>query len=308
MNVSGVLAPPPTPMNDAGNALNLHAIEPLTDLLLSTGVDALFINGTTGEGSMLSTAERRAATEAFLTAVRRRAPVVVQVGSANTRDSVALAQHAEDHGADAVAVVGPYYFAHDQASMKEHLRAVAKATALPTFAYDIPSRTSNSYAVSTLRELFEDGSIIGAKDSTGDFPRLLELLDITGFVVLPGSDIHVGQLLLAGAHGTVTGPGSCFPEPFALLWRAAAARDHAAVSRWQGVVNKVSRTLGYGADLALLKCVLGAIVPGMGRPRPPHPGCEAQRVALVLERLEHIARDNDLAAAAERFAAARGGG
>lgn len=301
MQISGVLAPPPTPMNEAGDALNLPAIIPLTELLLSSGVDALFINGTTGEGAMLTLAERHATTEAFIAAARGRAPVVVQVGAANTRDSIALARHAEASGADAIAIVAPYYFAHDQAALKTHVRAVAHASRLPTFAYDIPSRTANSYSVAILRELFDEGTIVGAKDSTGDFPRLLDLLEIKGFILLPGSDIHVGQLLLAGAHGTVTGPGSCFPEPFAALVKAVAAGDHAGVAHWQAVVNRASRTLGYGADLPLLKCVLRALLPGMGRPRPPHPDCDPQRVASVLARLTHIARESGLETAAQRF-------
>ena len=304
MKISGVLAPPPTPMNGTGDALNLPAFKPLTDLLLSSGVDALFVNGTTGEGSMLTVEERKAATQAFIDAADGRAPVVVQVGTANTRDSINLAQHAEANGAQAIAVVGPYYFAHDQTAMKAHVRAVAHATTLPTFAYDIPSRTANSFSVATLHELFHEGTIVGAKDSTGDFPRLLDLLDIKDFVVLPGSDIHIGQLLLAGAHGTVTGPGSCFPEPFAQLVAAVGSGDHAGVARWQAVVNRASRALGYGADLPLLKCVLGELVPGMGRPRPPHPACDPQRVSTVLARLAAIARDNQLDAAQQRFAAA----
>jgi dihydrodipicolinate synthase/N-acetylneuraminate lyase len=305
MRIQGVVAPPPTPLDRVGAELDLEAIGAVVDHLAAGGVHAMFVNGTTGEGSLLTLEERERTAEAFAAANADRLAMIVQVGDVGTAGSVRLARHAAAVGAHAVAVVAPFYFEHDQAALERHVRAVASATDLPTFLYDIPQRTSNSFGLDLTRRLFAEGVIVGSKDSSGNLPRMLEMLDLDGFTLLTGADHLALTTLQAGASGMVTGPGCVFPEPFVRLFDAFRAGDAAAAATWQRVVLRITRALGFGGDLPLLKAALGALVGGIGAPRPPHAATPPEVVRRVLGELAAIAHDAGLASAAGRFEAAR---
>jgi len=62
----GVLAAALTPLRDEGAALDEDAFRPYLDFLAAGGLDGILVLGTTGEGILLSAAERRRAAELFL--------------------------------------------------------------------------------------------------------------------------------------------------------------------------------------------------------------------------------------------------
>jgi dihydrodipicolinate synthase/N-acetylneuraminate lyase len=300
--ILGVVVPPPTPLDPEGSGLDLAAIRPMVEYLVAAGVHGMFVNGTTGEGALLSLEERERTTAAFAEAAAGRLAVIVQVGDASTAASTRLARHAASVGADAVAVVAPYYFEHDQPALERHVRAVAEACDVPTFLYDIPQRTSNGYGLEITRRLFADGVVVGSKDSSGNLAKMLDLLDLDGFRLLTGADPLALTTLQAGAAGMVTGPGGVFPEPYVKLFESVEAGDLAEAARWQRIVMQTTRALGYGGDLPLLKAALGLVVGGIGAPRPPHAPTPPERLRQVAHALTDIARDAGLTAASERFA------
>src|SRR5687768_9928128 len=103
----GALAAAITPLRDGGSALDEHAFEPYVDFLAGGGLDGLLTLGTTGEGILLSVRERRRVAELYVAAARGRLAVAVHCGAQTTADTVALAAHAAQAGAAAVAVIGP---------------------------------------------------------------------------------------------------------------------------------------------------------------------------------------------------------
>ncbi len=304
MLIQGVVAPPPTPFDGSGTELDPAGIAAVVEHLVRGGVHGMFVNGTTGEGPLMSPEERERSAEAFAAAAAGRLKVIVHVGDAGTREAVRLARHAATIGADAVAVVAPYFFEHDQAALERHVRAVGAATDLPTFLYDIPARTSNSYGLDLSRRLFEEGVVVGSKDSSGNLPRMLDLLDLDGYTLLVGADHLALSTLQAGAAGMVTGPGGVFPEPYVRLHDAFTAGDLAAAATWQRAVLRTTRVLRFGGDMPLLRAALGAVTGGIGAPRAPHAATPDELLRATLSALAGIARDHGLADAAERFEAA----
>ncbi len=97
-----------TPLADAGARLDEEAIPPMVAFLEGHGADGLFVCGTTGEGVLLSLEERRRAAVAFRSAHRGR--LIVHCGAQTTADTVELAAHAREAGADAVGVIPPPYY------------------------------------------------------------------------------------------------------------------------------------------------------------------------------------------------------
>src|SRR6266480_3725223 len=102
--VRGALAAAVTPLRDDGAALDEDAFGPYLDFLATGGLDGILPLGTTGEGILLSAAERRRAAELFL---EGPLPVIVHAGAQTTAETVALAEHAAASGAAGVAVIGP---------------------------------------------------------------------------------------------------------------------------------------------------------------------------------------------------------
>src|SRR5439155_1330284 len=96
----GALAAAVTPLRDEGAALDEYAFRPYLDFLAAGGLDGILALGTTGEGILLSAAERRRAAELFL---EGPLPVIVHCGAQTTAETTALAEHAAASGAAGVA-------------------------------------------------------------------------------------------------------------------------------------------------------------------------------------------------------------
>jgi dihydrodipicolinate synthase/N-acetylneuraminate lyase len=309
MAIEGIIVPPPAPMDARGEALDLSAVPDLVESLVVAGVNGLFVNGTTGESALLDVAERMRLAEAFQSTVAGRAHVIVQVGAASTTESVRLASHAAETGVSAVAIVAPYYFAHDQSALERHAEEVAEAAApRPAYLYDIPSRTGNGYGVRVAERLAKRGVVVGAKDSSGDLPKMLELLAIPEFQLLPGADQLALVCLQAGAAGVVSGPAAVVPEPYVQMWKAFRQGDIATAARCHRAIVRIARAIGYGGDIPLIKGLIRERLEGVGAPRLPHVAPSAQEVRAVRGTLDRILQEEGLAGEAAPGADGPAGG
>src|SRR5689334_2521712 len=213
----GALAAAVTPLRDEGSALDEEAFRPYLDFLSAAGLDGILALGTTGEGILLSAAERRRAAELFLDGPL---PVIVHCGAQTTAETCALAEHAAAAGAAGVAVIAPPYFALDDEALLEHLAAAARA-AEPTafYVYEFKARSGYAVPVPVLERLRERASnFTGLKVSDKPFESVEPYL-------LDGLDVFVGaeELVLAGlkrgAAGAVSGLASVYPERVVALVR-----------------------------------------------------------------------------------------
>jgi dihydrodipicolinate synthase/N-acetylneuraminate lyase len=207
----GALAAAVTPLEDGGAALDEAAFGPYVDFLAAPGrLDGLLALGTTGEGILLSTDERKRAAELFLEAAGGRIQVAVHCGAQTTADTVALASHAAQIGADAVAVIGPPYFAYDEEALYRHFAAAAEASgSLPFYLYEFKGRAGYSIPLAVVERLGD--RVAGLKVSNQPFeavePYLLDGLDV--FI---GAESLVDAGLERGAAGSVSGLAAAFPE------------------------------------------------------------------------------------------------
>ena len=72
--IKGTLAAAATPLRDSGRELDEAAFGPLVDFLAAGGLDGFLALGTTGEGILLSVAERRRVAEPRRRPTRSRWP------------------------------------------------------------------------------------------------------------------------------------------------------------------------------------------------------------------------------------------
>lgn len=208
--LQGTLAAAITPLRDGGAALDEDAFAPYVDFLVDGGLDGMLALGTTGEGILLSTEERKSAAEAFVGAAAGRFQVAVHCGAQTTADTVALARHARDVGADAVAVIGPPYYAYDEEALYRHFAAAAEAAArTPFYLYEFKARAGYSIPLSVIERLGD--RVAGLKVSNRPFEEV-EPYMIEGLDVFIGAEALVEEGLERGAAGSVSGLAAAFPE------------------------------------------------------------------------------------------------
>jgi dihydrodipicolinate synthase/N-acetylneuraminate lyase len=215
--LKGALAAAVTPLRDEGEALDEDAFAPYLEYLAAGGLDGILALGTTGEGILLATDERRRAAAVFVEA-GGELDVAVHCGAQTTAETVALAAHAAEIGADAVAVIGPPYYALDEEALVRHFAAAAEACApLPFYLYEFRARAGYSIpprAIDRLRELAPN--LAGLKVSNQPFEQVEPYL-VEGLDVFVGAESLVLQGLERGAVGAVSALAAAFPELVARL-------------------------------------------------------------------------------------------
>jgi dihydrodipicolinate synthase/N-acetylneuraminate lyase len=222
----GALAAAVTPLKDAGEALDEEAFGPYVDFLAAGGLDGLLALGTTGEGFLLPVEQRLRAAQLFVGAGRGRLLVAVHCGAQSTWETVELAAHAADIGADGVAVMAPPYFPLDDAALLAHLVAAARACApTPFYVYEFAARSGYAVPVIVLERLREEApNLRGLKVSDTPWERFAPYL-LEGLDVFVGPEALIPQGLDGGAVGAVSALASAFPELVAAAVRDPASAD-----------------------------------------------------------------------------------
>ncbi|HYA00607.1 MAG TPA: dihydrodipicolinate synthase family protein [Candidatus Binatia bacterium] len=211
--IHGTLAAAVTPLTTAGAAIDERGIESLVDFYARSSLDGLLAMGTTGEGILLSTAERRIAAERFLKSADGRLAVAVHCGAQTTRDTAELAAHAAEHGAAGVAVIPPPYYALDEESILRHLMAAANACApVPFYVYEFAARSGYPVPLSVVRRLREGApNLAGMKVSDSPFASVEPYLTL-GLDVFIGAEGLIHLALRHGARGAVSALAAALPE------------------------------------------------------------------------------------------------
>jgi dihydrodipicolinate synthase/N-acetylneuraminate lyase len=224
----------------------------------------------------------------------------VLVGITDTAfvESVNIAKHSADAGADALVAAPPYYLPEGQPELVEYIHHLLPELPLPFFLYNMPTLTKVSFEVDTVRALLDDPRIRGIKDSSGNmtyFHRLCrQLVDRPDWTVLMGPEELLLDAVLAGGHGGVNGGANVFPELYVALYRAAQAGDMVKARALHSVVMEVSTSLYQvgrhsSAIIKGLKCALsisGVCDDFMAEPFHRFRDEERRRIEMVLPVLK----------------------
>ncbi len=210
-------------------AVDERGFRDLVNWQIAEGSHGLVPVGTTGESPTLSHDEHRQVVEWCIEEARGRVPVIAGAGSNSTREAVALAQHAEKAGADAVLVVTPYYNKPTQEGMYQHFKAVNDAINIPILIYNIPPRSVVDMSVATMTRLFELKNIVGVKDATANLARVSQQRHAMGpdFLQISGEDMTALAYMAAGGHGCISVVANVAPKACADLMNAVLKGDYA---------------------------------------------------------------------------------
>jgi 4-hydroxy-tetrahydrodipicolinate synthase len=235
-----------TPLKDR-DTLDVEGTEKVVEHMLNGGVHALFILGTTGEGPSLSYQLRRELIERTVRFVNHRVPLLVGITDTAFVESVNLARHSAELGADAVVLAPPYYMPEGQPELKEYLDHLLPELPLPLFIYNMPPLTKVAFELDTVRWAMDQSGIVGIKDSSNNliyFNRLCMLQkQRPDWSVLVGPEEILAQSMLLGGHGGVNGGANIFPKLYVGLFNAMCQGKIERARTLQEQILQVSQRL-----------------------------------------------------------------
>ena len=277
----GIIPPLATPLH-ADGSLNLDGVAALVEHVIGAGVHGVLALGSQGEAFALSDDERAAALDAILAAVNGRVPVIAGTGAITTREAIALTQQAQRAGADAVAIVTPFYISPSQDELYAHYAEIAAAVTIPILGYSNPARTGGVRLLpETLGRLARDiKHFIGVKDSGGDLGETSAILRAcpSDFRVLVGSDALIVDALGSGADGAIGLGMNVAPALAVSVYDAYQAGDFPRARELQQRLTALRTGLiGLASYPAPVKAALDMIGIPAGPPRQPIQPVSASR-------------------------------
>jgi len=138
--IKGLINAPFTPFYENGE-VNFEPIEAYANMLVKNGLKGVFINGSSGEGYMLTYDERIALAEKWVSVAPEGFKVIVHVGSTVVKDSNKLARHAQEIGAFGIgAMASPFPKVGRIEELVKYCEEIASgAPQLPFYFYHIPA-------------------------------------------------------------------------------------------------------------------------------------------------------------------------
>ena len=138
--IHGLIDAPFTPFYENGE-VNYEPIPAYAALLARNGLKGVFINGSSGEGYMLTEEERMKLAEAWVKAVPAEFKVIVHVGSTCVKSSRRLAEHAQAIGAWGIGAMAPPFpkVGRIEELVKYCEEIACGAPELPFYFYHIPA-------------------------------------------------------------------------------------------------------------------------------------------------------------------------
>lgn len=138
--IVGLINAPFTPFLENGE-INLDIIPDYVAMLERNGLKGVFINGSSGEGYLLTEEERMKLAEAWVAAAPKDFKVIVHVGSTVVKSSRRLAEHAQKIGAWGIgAMASPFPKVNRVEELVKYCEEIAiGAPNLPFYYYHIPA-------------------------------------------------------------------------------------------------------------------------------------------------------------------------
>jgi 4-hydroxy-tetrahydrodipicolinate synthase len=248
-----------TPFNNG--SVDEKAFRGLVDWQIAEGTNGLVPVGTTGESPTLSHEEHNEVVEWCVEQAKGRVPVVAGAGSNSTKEAIALAQHAEEAGADAVLVVTPYYNKPTQEGLYQHFKAINDAIGIPIIIYNIPPRSVIDMSVETMKRLFELKNIAGVKDATANMVRVSQQRAAMGpdFNQLSGEDATALGFNAHGGHGCISVTSNVAPRLCSEFQASCLKGDYAGALKLQDKLMPLHGALFIETSPAPVKYALSLI-------------------------------------------------
>ena len=265
----GILPPLITPFDEKGE-VKTDALSRLIEFTYPY-VHGYYVCGTYGLGPIMRIDQRKIVAEKIMEFVKGSKTVVIHVGSTDTETAVQLARHAEDIGADAVASVPPFYYAHPDSHVVEYFKDIVASVTIPVYAYNNPQRVGYQITPQLALKLKNVG-VVGIKDSSFDIQQFIEYKVTAGkdFDVVVGTEALMVPGYVLGARAFIPGMSNFAPEVVYKLFKLLEENDLEKAVELQFMINKIRKELHrLGSTIPLVYTLMKLRGVDAGLPRKP---------------------------------------
>jgi dihydrodipicolinate synthase/N-acetylneuraminate lyase len=288
----GVMQSPVTPLKD-DFSLDLPTFERLLDFHVRTGATAISWPHHKGESLNLTIAERKLFAEAAVRVVNGRIPVTVHVSALAVEDTMELARHAQEIGADGILAITPYFWTPSREAIHAYFVRLCTSIELPVLSYNSPSYLAGVEITGDLmsRLIERLPNFVGVKEASFNSEKFLEISRAAlamrpDFAMLTGVEYLLPSVPLGGI-GSYSAAGSICPNLCSELFDACIGGDWPRARELQ---FKISWLWLLFRDQYPSSLKGGMVM--MGRPvgptRAPLPTATKERQAYVHRELERL--------------------
>lgn len=257
--------------------------------LKENGGDGVVVLGTTGEFPSFSAAERKRIAE---TAFKHRNAlnIIVNPGTSNFPETLELAKHAEDNGADGLLVVPPFYYKHVRLDgLTRYYSMLFDQIKIPINLYHIPFASGVPISLELMHNLGKYPNLAGIKDSTGDAAGYQRFVaEFPQLNMRTGTDNNLRYALDHGM-GAILAEGNVFTKEIAAIFAAKrGGKDIGEPIEKLYAAVKLLRPMGideYGPMKYALSVQMGT---RQFYQRPPNSDVTNDQMAQIKEGLSQI--------------------
>jgi len=255
------------------------------------GADGIVVLGTTGEFPSFSVAERKQVAEVALSD-KLGMNIIVGPGTSNFPETLELAKHAEEHGADGLLVVPPFYYKKvPTQGLIRYYSMLFEQVHVPINLYHIPGTSGVPISHDLLLALQHYQNLAGIKDSNGPADEYAEF--VSSF---PDLNMRTGtennlEYALAHGMGAICMDGNVYTRQIADVFAAfRAGKDYHASYQKYLAMHKVMQDLstgvdGYGPMKYALSLQMGS---RQTYQRPPYNDVTDAQMAAIKRGLDQI--------------------
>ncbi len=272
-----------------GEEIDYSSFKNLIDFHLENDTQALIVLGTTGEATTQSKEEKEELIKIAVEKTDGRVPIIIGIGTNDTRTTLENAEQAERLGADGLLLVTPYYNKATQKGLIEHFTKVAKSTKLPIILYNVPSRTAMNIDAETTIELSRVENIVGIKEASGNLNQVLEIRRNVDedFKIYSGNDDQIVSLYASGGDGVISVAANIIPKEIQAMCQAFMDGDAKESLRLQLEYKKLIDLLFIEVNPIPVKAALAEMGHIENNLRLPLTSMEKKNLDLLLDEMKN---------------------
>ncbi len=273
-----------TPFKD-DYSINEASLKKLVEFNLEKGINGFYVGGSTGEGLIMTSEERKEVFRIVKEAAGDKVPLIAHCGSISTDEAISMAKTAEALGYDAVSAVAPLYYGFSFPAIRKYYDDIVSSVNIPMVVYNFPGGSGVTFTADYAAEMFKDERYMGIKHTSNDLYTLHQFkqkIDRPVTVFNGFDEMCLGGLAM-GADGAIGSTYNFMGDKFIKIYEEFNAGN---IEKAQAIQTEANEIIAEMIKYTVLPCEK-AIMTHLGIDCGP---CRRPFLPLTKEADEAMAR------------------
>lgn len=229
-----------TPFKD-DYSINEASLKKLVEFNLEKGINGFYVGGSTGEGLIMTTEERKEVFRIVKEAAGDKVPLIAHCGSISTDEAISMAKTAEALGYDAVSAVAPLYYGFSFPAIRKYYDDIVSSVNIPMVVYNFPGGSGVTFTADYAAEMFKDERYMGIKHTSNDLYTLHQFkqkIDRPVTIFNGFDEMCLGGLAM-GADGAIGSTYNFMGDKFIRIFEEFNAGNIEKAQEIQTEANKI---------------------------------------------------------------------